>query len=1005
LKNYKNLLANPSRKSRPWAVWIWNLGINKDEMELQLNSLISKGFGGVAIRVGRDMDPPFMSEEFFELFGRALQIAQEKEIGIRFLEDFSLPHAMVLQNLTRHSKSYRAQRLVLVHSEVVPSGSAFERTIEDPDSTIIIAAKMKKDKIDAEQTKVLPLSSKKELSWKSSGGDWKILILKKEFTPAPVCGGFFPNVFNSKAISAYISNILEVLKSKFIKYIPGTFEGIVAEMPSILPGENSIPWDDDLVVRYRSKYKKELSALLPTLFCDVEPKYARNRSHVYMFLLQSMYEIFALALDEWCRKNRLSPWLLCPERSIMNQPNTLKDFFTIPEGKFSALGIQNIEGIDDNFAILKAMSDMNCNEFRRETIAVIGRNKVNHGSSLQSLKSEIDRQVFLGASAILLDGLFFNLDHHNTLKSPYNTFWYSREWEHMEGIVSYAGRMKELASELQPARDIAMLMPTVSMLADYLPGNDEAIRAGIENIRKVVDDLRRQNLDYDIISEEFLLSSCSIRTTGEFGTADRVRKGNYRALIIPYCRLISKNLFVFLEKLGSKNSAIIFIDQPPQGCLDEGISAAFTARVEKLMKAKSGAVHALPAASLPGILEKFVSPVAAIVQGKKCPDVSITRISDAQESLYLIQNASLSQEYIPSVELPAGKYFYFVDCKNGNMQEIAEVDTKEGKSTFPISLSPRQSCCVLASPAKIAGPTPSHKEKQHPLNILSAVKKNYRLVLRNQWKFTAESLNVLPLASWNTRIGLSRELGGYSHYYETYFEVKEVPGTCLMALGNPLNVGGSAGDTLEVSINGNKLERLRETAAPLSAPAPEGALPLPDLKMLAQATPFLRRLALWNIRPALAKGYNRISLRTSGICNDPPVVLYPPLVIGDFSVEKGQKGWIVSNVSPLAGCDSWTEYGFPYLSGIGVYHQIFEVPGEYKHLILKFSQLSGSAEVTVNGNKLALLHCPPFEVDITAACTLKRNELSIKVVNTLDNVVRMNRRSSGLTGEVYVDVF
>ena len=46
-----------------------------------------------------------------------------------------------------------------------------------------------------------------------------------------------------------------------------------------------------------------------------------------------------------------------------------------------------------------------------------------------------------------------------------------------------------------------------------------------------------------------------------------------------------------------------------------------------------------------------------------------------------------------------------------------------------------------------------------------------------------------------------------------------------------------------------------------------------------------------------------------------------------------------------------------------------------------------------------------MEIDITSVCEPKRNELVITVLNTLDNLLRMNGRPSGLTGEVYLDVY
>lgn len=1006
MKNIKNLLQKPSRQSKPWAIWIWNFSITMKEMEFQLNSIIDKGFGGVAIRPGRMMTPAFLSDEFCALFRRVLQIAKEKDIGVRLAEDFSLPYSGQMQTLLNQNAAFRAKKLSLVCSEVLTTNAGFEKDIDDPENTLVLVAHQKEGKIDVGRgIKALPVMAGKNcVSWKAPPGEWRVMIFKKSCALSVRGEGFLPNMYIPKVSLAWISNVCETIKSRFGRYFPTTFEGFITELPSLFPADGSIPWDDDLVIKYRSKFKRELVEHLPSLFFDIDPGEAKNRAHIYRFMVQQGYDQFASSIEEWCKKSRLSHWLLCPERAVQSTPTVFRDVFMVPEGKFGATGAQNLDRTEENLPALKLMADANANVYRRQTIAVLGRNRQGFGASLQDLKAEVDHHVFIGHSAVVLDGLFFNIDHRSTVKSSFSPFWYSREWEFMQYFCQYAGRLRELSAELYADRQVAVLMPSASLAADYLPGNDGLFLKGTANLQKTLDELKRHNLDFDVIDDEFLLS-CSVRTTGEFGTADRLRKGNYQALILPYARLIDKNVFVFLEKLAVRGGTIIFIDELPQGCLDEGISPAITARSEKLCKTKRGKVHAAPLASLSNILDGMAPPAVAYAQGRRCPDIQISHRSDGPLNLYQVYNASDTQEYAAQLELPAGKYFYFIDCKSGAIHEIPEVSVKDGKAAISMALQPGLSCIIIGVLQKLAG-IPAHKDKQHPMNELSTIKKSYRLVLRNQWKFSAESYNVLPLASWNTRIGLSRESGGYSHYYETYFEVKENPPACVLILQNNLNLSGMPDDSMEITCNGNKTELVVADPAPPppSAPSVEPVVP-PDLRRLAARSPMLRTVRCYNLRPFVVKGFNRIALRTASPFNDPPVILYPPLVAGEFSIEKGSKGWIISNFSPPAGTDSWTEYGYPYLSGVGVYNQVFEVPSEYKHLILKFTKLSGSAEVFVNGNRQTTLHCPPFEVDITAACTVKRNDLTIKVMNSLDNVVKMNRRASGLTGEVYVDVY
>ncbi|HMD68285.1 MAG TPA: hypothetical protein VKF42_05340, partial [Chitinivibrionales bacterium] len=315
-------------------MWIWNLCITREEVAKQLNFLIEKGFGGVAIKSGRDMAPAFLSEEFFDLFNGALQIAQRAKIGIRLAEDFSLPSHDALDRLAQGSRHIRSQCLVLEHAEIIPSKTLYEKKISDPSTAIVQIAKVENERLISSKTKTFVIPSDTNmLSWKAPAGQWQVMIFRKKYAMDPL-GHYAPNVFREQTARLYTDKVWESFKRKFSRYMPATFEGFISEVPACLPADNAIPWDDDLVVKYRSKYKKNLVPLLPSLFFTSEAREARNRPHVYSFMVQSLHERFTLVLDRWCKKYRLSHWVLCPERPVQKSANMLRDCLVIPDQNF-----------------------------------------------------------------------------------------------------------------------------------------------------------------------------------------------------------------------------------------------------------------------------------------------------------------------------------------------------------------------------------------------------------------------------------------------------------------------------------------------------------------------------------------------------------------------------------------------------------------------------------------------------------------------------------------------
>jgi len=127
-------------------------------------------------------------------------------------------------------------------------------------------------------------------------------------------------------------------------------------------------------------------------------------------------------------------------------------------------------------------------------------------------------------------------------------------------------------------------------------------------------------------------------------------------------------------------------------------------------------------------------------------------------------------------------------------------------------------------------------------------------------------------------------------------------------------------------------------------------------------------------------------------------------VLGNFAIVRGQNGWIIDKTTALVGIDSWTRYGYPYLSGVGVYRQMFEIPHQYSRLILRMTRVSGVVDIKINGKEVGNFLWQPIEADVTSLCEPRRNELVVTVANTIDNILRLNGRPSGILGEVNIDV-
>lgn len=1000
MSRLKSCFTKMSADARPWAVWIWNLSVTRDEALSQLQGFAANGFGGVAIRIGRDLQPAFLSEEFMVIFGSVLEMAAEKGLGVRFYADFSRPWNTGVETLLERNADYRLRTLKVVSEHVLQTKELFEQEGVNNDTTMIFAVKMEGGQVTLTDSMVLKASASGQVSFRAPAGEWKVLVVEKQFS-TDASGSSNINIFNSKAANAYVQNVLELFRARFSSHMAKTFKGFVTEMPFAAPADGVIPWDDDLVIKYRAKHKKELLKLLPALFCDVEPSACRNRSHLYHYLTQSMFERFSLVIETWAKKNHLSQWVLCAERPTYPSEKALKDFCFLPECELASVGAQNCDGLLESAAVLRATLDMNSNEFRRESISVIGRNRQGNAATVQELKSEFDVVSLGGVSRILIDGCFFSIDHRSQLKSPFNPGWYSPDVDKMKQLCDYITAGNEALAGVHYARSVAVLYPSSAVLADHTPSNDSVVEKASEQFDRVVEALQETHVGFDIVSEHLLLT-CSVRVNGEFGTTDRIRKGNYGALVIPYGGLVSKSLLVFMEKLIAKKGTVIFVGDAPLGSLEEGVTKGFSDRVKKLLATKRARALAVPLEQFASVASTFESLIPMRVNGRPCPEIHVSTGSGEGYELYLFHNISGNQDYFVEIDFAGAKHLTLVDTEHQELHEIEAVGKTETGLSAHLNFAPLQTYIVAATQTRQAPPKTA-KTVDHAINQYWTLPRGYRIVLKNQWQFRPLSPNALPLATWNNRIGLSRESGGFSHFYESTFFARVVPKNCYLVfngVSSSVPEPGGLQKSVEITVNG-AVRNLESAGGAFPASVP----PINDLVVPTEPFSFYRNSLVADLSGVLVRGVNRVSVRTIGFISHPVCVEYPPVIAGDFAVKKDARGWVLDTVVQSFGYESWSKNGYPYFSGRGLFRHVFEVPSSFERLIMRFTRVTGSVAIGLNGKPVDGMLWQPMELDVTDLCGAKRNELQVVTSNTIDNVIRMNGRPSGILGEVYLDVY
>src|SRR5439155_24183138 len=114
----------------------------------------------------------------------------------------------------------------------------------------------------------------------------------------------------------------------------------------------------------------------------------------------------------------------------------------------------------------------------------------------------------------------------------------------------------------------------------------------------------------------------------------------------------------------------------------------------------------------------------------------------------------------------------------------------------------------------------------------------------------------------------------------------------------------------------------------------------------------------------------------------------------------GQAGYRIAAPRPEVEAAPWTDQGYPFLSGMGVYRQAVAMQDALDglRLFLEVPMRDDVLEVHVNGEPAGVCLWDPYVLEITAHVRSGPNEIALSVTDTLANLLNGVARPAGLAG-------
>lgn len=123
-------------------------------------------------------------------------------------------------------------------------------------------------------------------------------------------------------------------------------------------------------------------------------------------------------------------------------------------------------------------------------------------------------------------------------------------------------------------------------------------------------------------------------------------------------------------------------------------------------------------------------------------------------------------------------------------------------------------------------------------------------------------------------------------------------------------------------------------------------------------------------------------------------------IVGRFALAGSKEtGYAAVPLRTQIEVGDWTQQGYPFFSGTGVYRATFDVPEAYLdggRLLFEADCGEDVLEVSINGSEGRVAPWHPYRIDVTDLVRAGANDVEIRVTNTLINILEGVRHPSGL---------
>jgi len=574
--------ADPAIKYRPRPLWFWNntevtAATIREQMEKSCQLSKYGGFG--ILPFGKSFRPEYLSQEYFALYGEALQEARQLGLTMSLYDEYGFPSGSAGAPNSRDISLF-AQRFPEAtlkrldkQDEVVTGPAAYERPV--PPGTLMSAVAM--NTATLERVEITEQVREGRMRWSVPAGDWRIMVFTCVKDGYPCCDYLDP-----EAVDKFIGLTHQAYYDRFQDYFGTTIDSTFYDEPTLYRGEGRT-WTDKFNESFQRRYGFDPRPYYPALWYDIGPETQAARNYLFGLRAELYASGFPRRIQDWCDRHGIAATGHQDQEEVVNPVSVSGDLMKCFQ--YQAIpGVDKIGGDRPAERVYKIISSAAYNWDKTlvmsETYGAMGN------LSWDSMYAVAMEQYTKGINMLIPHAVWYD-NAHVTFKPELSC----RSPIYAQGLPEFNTYLARLNVLLQNdgrhVCDIAVLYPIATLQGShhldgplgYYKGGVEVPEADYVEVGELLS--AGAGRDYAFIHPDVLDEKCRVEGD-ELMLANRIHAERFKVLVLPGHQTIRWSNLKKIAEFYERGGKVIATGRLPSHSAEFGHDRDVTQTIEAI---------------------------------------------------------------------------------------------------------------------------------------------------------------------------------------------------------------------------------------------------------------------------------------------------------------------------------------------------------------------------------------------------------------------------------------